>query len=58
MVEDKELMSIALNGLYLSWLPFVQIVCAYENLTYFVNICDNNVQDRLGWRHGQPNNRK
>jgi hypothetical protein len=31
-VEDKELVSIALNGLAPSWKPFVQGVCACENL--------------------------
>jgi hypothetical protein len=31
-VEDKELVSIALNGLAPSWMPFVQGVCAHETL--------------------------
>jgi hypothetical protein len=34
-VEDKELVSIALNGLVPSWKPFVQGVCAHENLPNF-----------------------
>jgi hypothetical protein len=34
-VEDKELVSIALNGLLPSWKPFVQVVYAWETLSDF-----------------------
>jgi hypothetical protein len=32
MVEDEELVSIALEGLFSFWMPFVEGVCALETL--------------------------
>ena len=49
-MEDNELMSIALNGLAPSWMPFVQGVCACESFPNFVKLWDNLVWKRLGWR--------
>jgi hypothetical protein len=46
-VEDKELVSIALNGLVPSWKPFVQGVYACENLPPFANLWDDIVQEEI-----------
>jgi hypothetical protein len=34
-VEDQEIVSIALKGLAPSWMPFVQGICARENIPDF-----------------------
>jgi len=47
-VEDKELVSISLNGLVVSWRPFVQGVCACEKLPNFTKLWDDLVQEEIG----------
>ena len=44
MVEDKELVLVALNGLVASWRAFDQGVCACENLTPFTKLWDDLVR--------------
>jgi hypothetical protein len=47
VVEDKELVSISLNGL-VSWRPFVQGVCARDKLPNFTKLWDDLVQEEIG----------
>jgi hypothetical protein len=47
-VEDRELVSIALNGLAPSWKPFVQGVFAREKLPSYEKLWDNLVQKEIG----------
>jgi hypothetical protein len=44
-VEDKELVSIALNGFVPSWKPFVQGVCVHQHLPIYEKLWDNIVQE-------------
>jgi len=37
-VEDKKLVSISLNGIASSWMPFFQDICAHETLSYFAKL--------------------
>jgi len=46
-VEDKELVSITLNGFSLSWKSFVQGVYARENLSVFVKLCYKLVYEEI-----------
>jgi hypothetical protein len=43
----KELVPIALNGFASSWKPFVQGVCAHENLPTFDKLWDDFVQEEI-----------
>ena len=45
VVEDKELVSISLNELVVSWRPFVQGVRAHEKLPNFTKLWDDLVQE-------------
>ena len=47
-VEDKELVSIALNALVFPWRPFVQGLCSQEKLTIFTMLWDDLVQKESG----------
>ena len=47
-MEDKELVSISLNGLVMPWRPFVQGVCACEKLPNFTKLWDDLVQEEIG----------
>ena len=40
-LENKQLVSIALNGLVASQRPFVQGVCARDNFSYFTKLLDD-----------------
>jgi hypothetical protein len=46
-MEDMESVSIALNGLAPSWMPFVQSVCARENFPNFGKLWDNLVPEEI-----------
>lgn len=46
-VEDKELVSIALNGLLPSWRPFVQGVYARETLPALTKLWDDLMQEEI-----------
>jgi hypothetical protein len=47
MVEDQELVSIALKGLVPSWMPFVQGVCAQDTLPKFPKLWVDLVQEEI-----------
>lgn len=48
-MEDKELVSITLNGLATFWRPFVQGVCALENMSSLCSFRMISCKRRLGW---------
>jgi hypothetical protein len=46
-VDGQELVSIALNGLTPSWMPFDQGVCACETLPNIAKLWDKLVQEKI-----------